>query len=268
MPSNLIGVPDAILRTTYVSLDALSRREPQAFGDLAAHAWDRDRALPDSSRATLQHWALVDALGNVHAAVRAVVASVTTVDPTGARLLPLDTVMPSPPARERGVDTARAVGVAAEPRRGTGAVGEGAADQRVPADVVAADGERDQIGLHAQRIGLGRQHHPAQPLIAHLAAAVQVLGGGADARAVLEQGRAQQRRELALERGEIVERNGPAVRQERREAFAEGVVAGADSMDGHAGRLSPACPLARQARRAQPRSAASSLCSRLIELMQ
>lgn len=104
MPSNLIGVPDAILRTTYVSLDALSRREPQAFGDLAAHAWDRDRTLPDSSRATLQHWALVDSLGNVHAAVRAVVASVTTVDPTGARLLPIDTVMPSPPARARAVE--------------------------------------------------------------------------------------------------------------------------------------------------------------------
>ncbi len=102
MPSNLIGVPDAILRTTYVSLDALSRREPQAFADLAAHAWDRDRTLPDSSRATLQHWALVDVLGNVHAAVRAVVASVTTVDPAGARLLPIDTVMPSPPARDRG----------------------------------------------------------------------------------------------------------------------------------------------------------------------
>ena len=49
---------------------------------------------------------------------------------------------------------------------------------------------------------------------------------------------------------------------------AEGVVAGADSMDGHAGRLSPACPPARQARRGQPRLAPSSLCSRLIELMQ
>lgn len=92
---DLTGLPEAIIRTTYVSLSSLVKAEPIAFLELVELARSDQQGLGENpAQVALSLRGLVDPPGRLHEAVREVVLASTVGDGLDLRLRPLSEVIP------------------------------------------------------------------------------------------------------------------------------------------------------------------------------
>lgn len=92
--SRLAGLPETLIRTTYLSFTTLLKNYPVAFADLVALARDARHDTWDSDTArVLGCYGLLDLTGSVRPAVRAIALASTDGEGLELRLRPLTDVM-------------------------------------------------------------------------------------------------------------------------------------------------------------------------------